>query len=81
MENGRLFNMDRFERLSIALQEYADVLKLTPNTQHYIRSVDLARNKIVCIFEECIPERLNGECWNDCIDEMMHELDNLRAEL
>jgi len=73
--------MDRSERLTEALSGYAKALALKPNTEHYQNSIILARNKIVCIFEECIPERLDGESWNDCIDEMMHEIDNLREVL
>lgn len=78
---GDYLKMDRHERLTEALSNYAKALALTPNTEHYHNSIILARNKIVCIFEECIPEKLNGECWNDCIDEMMHEIDNLREVL
>lgn len=68
--------MDRSERLTQALGEYAKELS-NANSNGML----LAKNRIINIFEECIPEKINGECWNDCIDEMMHEIDNLREVL
>ena len=65
--------LSRSEKLTEALGEYAKAL-----SENYSQGMKFARNKVINILEECVPEPLNGECWNDCIFEIMQEIDNLR---